>query len=30
MDIDVLHVNGRVFVMSGSHEVERDEHRHHV
>jgi zinc/manganese transport system ATP-binding protein len=29
-DIDVLHVNGRVFVMSGSHEVERDEHRHHV
>jgi zinc/manganese transport system ATP-binding protein len=28
--IDVVHLNGRVFVMSGSHEVERDEHRHHV
>ncbi len=26
--IDVVHVNGRVFVMSGAHEVERDDHRH--
>ncbi len=28
--IDVIHVNGRVFVMSGDHEVERDDHRHHA
>jgi zinc/manganese transport system ATP-binding protein len=27
-EIEVVRVNGRVFVMSGSHEVERDEHRH--
>ncbi len=27
--IDVVHLNGRIFVMSGSLEVERDEHRHH-
>ena len=26
--IDVLHVQGRIFVMSGSHDLERDEHRH--
>jgi zinc/manganese transport system ATP-binding protein len=26
--IDVVHVNGRIFVMSGSLEIERDEHRH--
>jgi zinc/manganese transport system ATP-binding protein len=29
-DIEVVHVNGRFFVMSGGHEVERDDHRHHV
>jgi zinc/manganese transport system ATP-binding protein len=28
--IDVVHINGRIFVMSGSQEVERDEHRHHA
>lgn len=27
--IDVVHLNGRIFVMSGSLNVERDEHRHH-
>ena len=26
--IDVLHVQGRIFVMSGSNDLERDEHRH--
>ena len=26
--IDVVHINGRIFVMSGSLDVERDEHRH--
>lgn len=26
--IEVVHVNGRIFVMSGQHEVERDHHRH--
>ena len=26
--IDVLHVNGRIFVMSGAHDVERDAHQH--
>jgi len=28
--IDVVHVEGRIFVMAGAYEVERDEHRHHV
>jgi zinc/manganese transport system ATP-binding protein len=27
--IDVVHLNGRIFVMSGDHEIERDDHRHH-
>jgi len=27
-DIEVVHLNGRVFVMSGGCEIERDEHRH--
>ncbi len=27
-DIDVVHLRGRIFVMSGSHDVEHDEHRH--
>jgi zinc/manganese transport system ATP-binding protein len=27
-DIDVILLGGRIFVMSGSHDVERDEHRH--
>lgn len=27
-EIDVVRVNGRVFVMSGGHDVERDDHRH--
>jgi zinc/manganese transport system ATP-binding protein len=27
-DIDVIRLKGRIFVMSGSHDVERDEHRH--
>jgi zinc/manganese transport system ATP-binding protein len=27
--IDVVHIHGRIFVMSGSQDVERDEHRHH-
>jgi zinc/manganese transport system ATP-binding protein len=28
--IDVIRLKGRIFVMSGSHNVERDEHRHEV
>jgi zinc/manganese transport system ATP-binding protein len=27
-DIEVIRLKGRIFVMSGSHNVERDEHRH--
>jgi zinc/manganese transport system ATP-binding protein len=27
-DIDVVRLRGRIFVMSGSHDVEHDEHRH--
>jgi zinc/manganese transport system ATP-binding protein len=27
-EIDVVRLKGRIFVMSGSHDVERDEHRH--
>jgi zinc/manganese transport system ATP-binding protein len=27
-DIDVVEVNGRIFVMSGGHDVERDPHQH--
>jgi zinc/manganese transport system ATP-binding protein len=27
-DIDVVRLKGRIFVMAGSHEAERDEHRH--
>lgn len=27
-DIDVIRLSGRIFVMSGGHDVERDEHRH--
>jgi zinc/manganese transport system ATP-binding protein len=27
-DIDVIRLKGRIFVMSGGHDVERDEHRH--
>jgi len=27
-DIDVVRLHGRIFVMSGSHDVEHDEHRH--
>jgi zinc/manganese transport system ATP-binding protein len=27
-EIDVVRLNGRIFVMSGSHDVERDAHRH--
>lgn len=27
-EIDVVHVNGRIFVMSGRHDVQRDAHRH--
>jgi zinc/manganese transport system ATP-binding protein len=27
-EIDVIHLKGRIFVMSGGHDVERDEHRH--
>ncbi len=27
-DIDVIRLRGRIFVMSGAHDVERDEHRH--
>lgn len=26
-EIDVLHLHGRIFVMSGGHEIERDDHR---
>jgi zinc/manganese transport system ATP-binding protein len=28
--IDVIHVNGRIFVMSGGHDVQAQEHRHDV
>jgi len=28
--IDVVHLQGRIFVMSGGYQVERDEHHHHV
>jgi zinc/manganese transport system ATP-binding protein len=28
--IDVIRLHGRVFVMSGAYEVERDDHRHHA
>jgi zinc/manganese transport system ATP-binding protein len=28
--IDVVRVDGRVFVMSGAYQIERDEHHHHV
>jgi zinc/manganese transport system ATP-binding protein len=27
-DIEVVHLNGRIFVMSGQHEIERDDHQH--
>jgi zinc/manganese transport system ATP-binding protein len=27
-EIDVVHLNGRIFVMSGHHDVERDAHQH--
>jgi zinc/manganese transport system ATP-binding protein len=27
-EIDVVRLHGRIFVMSGSHDVEHDEHRH--
>jgi zinc/manganese transport system ATP-binding protein len=27
-EIDVVHLAGRIFVMQGAHEVERDDHRH--
>jgi zinc/manganese transport system ATP-binding protein len=27
-EIDVVRLKGRIFVMSGGHDVERDEHRH--
>jgi zinc/manganese transport system ATP-binding protein len=27
-DIEVVRVKGRIFVMSGDHDVERDVHRH--
>ena len=27
-NIDVVHLNGRIFVMSGAHEIERDDHQH--
>ncbi|MFI4996829.1 MAG: metal ABC transporter ATP-binding protein [Hyphomicrobiales bacterium] len=29
-EIDVVRVDGRVFVMSGAYQIERDEHHHHV
>ena len=29
-DIDVVRLRGRVFVMAGAYEIERDEHRHDV
>lgn len=29
-DIEVVRLNERFFVMSGGHDMERDEHRHHV
>jgi zinc/manganese transport system ATP-binding protein len=28
VEIEVVHLGGRIFVMAGSHEVERDAHRH--
>lgn len=28
LDIEVVHLNGRIFVMSGAHEIERDDHQH--
>ena len=28
--IEVIRVSGRIFIMAGAHEVERDEHRHHA
>jgi zinc/manganese transport system ATP-binding protein len=27
-EIEVVHLNGRIFVMSGQHEIERDDHQH--
>jgi zinc/manganese transport system ATP-binding protein len=27
-EIEVVRVNGRIFVMSGGHDVERDAHQH--
>ena len=27
-EIEVVHLNGRIFVMSGAHEIERDDHQH--
>ncbi len=27
-EIEVVHVNGRIFVMAGAHEIERDDHQH--
>ena len=27
-EIEVVHLNGRIFVMSGQHEIERDDHAH--
>ena len=27
-DIEVVHLKGRIFVMSGAHEIERDDHQH--
>jgi zinc/manganese transport system ATP-binding protein len=29
-EIDVVRLGGRIFVMAGGYEVERDEHRHHA
>ncbi|HEX4024208.1 MAG TPA: ATP-binding cassette domain-containing protein [Steroidobacteraceae bacterium] len=29
-DIEVVRLNGRIFVMSGGQDLERDEHRHHA
>jgi len=28
-DIEVLRVDGRIFVMAGEFDIERDDHRHH-
>jgi zinc/manganese transport system ATP-binding protein len=30
MDIEVLRLKGRIFVMAGGHDLEHDEHRHDV